>query len=166
MSRAFVKEPDGNAAEELPELPVSPHPNYVTAAGLAQLRGRLERAERRLAAVSAGAVDETYERAQAERDIRWLQARIASARLVMPDDAGRVALGACVDLAGEDGSARSYRIVGEDEADPAQGLVSWVSPLASALMGARVGDVVTWRRPSGDVEVEVRAIRYDARPHG
>jgi len=168
MSRAFVKEPDADSPEELPELPVSPHPNYVTATGLAQLRERLERAEQRLAAVSAGAVEEKHERAQAERDIRWLRARIATARPLVPEDAtpGRVAFGATVELADEDGSSHSYRIVGEDEAAPAQGLVSWVSPLASALLGARVGDVVTWRRPNGDVEVEVRAIRYDAGSNG
>jgi len=74
--------------------------------------------------------------------------------------ADRVGFGATVDLVDEDGARYRYRIVGEDEADPEQGLVSWVSPLARALEGARVGDSVIWKRPAGDLEVEVLAIDY------
>lgn len=163
MSRAFVKEPDGDSPEDLPELPISSHTNYVTPNGLEQFRRRLGEAERRLAPVRDSAVGEKQNRAQVEREIRWLQARIASARVVTAESQARdrVGFGAAVTVAGDDARIREYRIVGEDEANPARGLVSWVSPLARALMGAHVGDIVTWERPAGDMEVEVHSIRYD-----
>ena len=60
----------------------------------------------------------------------------------------------------EDGAVREFAIVGEDETDAENGKVSWVSPLARALIGAQVGDLVTWKRPVGDVELEIRSFRY------
>jgi transcription elongation GreA/GreB family factor len=163
MSRAFVKEPDGEQPEDLPELPLSPHPNYVTLQGLAQLRERLSRVQQHLTALPE---DARQEHAQAAREQRWLQARIGSARLVAEgaQASGQVAIGATVRISDDDARSYTYRIVGEDEADPERGLVSWVSPLARALIGAKVGDVVTWKRPAGDLEVEVREIRYDTVP--
>lgn len=166
MSRAFVKESDEDSASDLPELPVSEHANYVTARGQAQLRTRLAEAEQRLEAIDDNAVGAKLERATIERDMRWLQTRLLVAILVdiesPPRD--RVAFGASVEVVDDDDRHYRYRIVGEDEADPEQGLVSWVSPLARALNGAQVGDSVIWKRPAGDLAIEVLAIDYPTDP--
>lgn len=160
MSRAFVKEGDGDEnAGDLPELPISEHPNYVTPRGMALLRSRLDDAARRVGALDA---DARLERAHIEREMRWLQARILGAITIAPErqPADRVAFGARVELVDDDGQEYRYRVVGEDEADPEHGLISWVSPLARALHGARVGDSALWKRPAGDLNVEVLAIEY------
>lgn len=160
MSRAFVKEGDGDQnAGDLPELPISEHPNYVTPRGMALLRSRLDDAARRVGALDA---DARLERAHIEREMRWLQARILGAITIAPErqPADRVAFGARVELVDDDGHEYRYRVVGEDEADPEHGLISWVSPLARALHGARVGDSALWKRPAGDLNVEVLAIEY------
>ncbi len=165
MSRAFVKEQDMEQADDLGELPLSPHPNYVTSRGLELLRARLTEMQQQLAALGKDAFGAELERARIERELRWLSARVGSAQLIssatQPRD--RAGFGAAVELADVDsGETLRYRIVGEDEADPEQGLVSWVSPLAKALSGARVGDVATWKRPAGDLELEVLGIAYPA----
>lgn len=162
MSRAFVKENDSDLPDDLPELPLSVHPNYVTPQGLTQLRVRLADGEQRLATIDAEAVGARLERAMIERELRWLQARISDAIPVAADRQSRerVAFGATVELADRDDRRLRYRIVGEDEADPEHGSISWVSPLARALNGARVGDSVVWRRPAGDLEVEILSIDY------
>ena len=161
MSRAFVKEPDGDETTgELPELPLSPHPNYVTPEGLAALearRGALEAERRNFAG------DELARRpvlARLARELRYLESRLTSAILVESPTAppAAVAFGCWVTVADEDGAERKVRIVGEDEADPENGKVSWISPLAQALDGAEVGDLVIWNKPSGAVELEVVAI--------
>jgi transcription elongation GreA/GreB family factor len=160
MSRAFVKE-DGPDLAPLPDLPVSPHPNHVTLQGLAQLRDRLAAAQASLQALRARAdrLDRLPE-AAAERDIRYLEARLRSAILTDPDAAppGEVAFGRSVTVCLADGTPRVLRIVGEDEADPAQGAITAHSPLGRALIGARVGDTVIWAKPSGREEIEVTAI--------
>ncbi|MGO4778379.1 GreA/GreB family elongation factor, partial [Lysobacter sp. 2RAB21] len=118
MSRAFVKEGDGDEnAGDLPELPISEHPNYVTPRGMALLRSRLDDAARRAAALDA---DARLERAHIEREMRWLQARILGAITIAPErqPADRVAFGARVELVDDDGQEYRYRVVGEDEADP------------------------------------------------
>lgn len=159
MSRAFVKETDGDLPDDLPELPISEHPNHVTAQGLAQLRERLAATQQRLAAVVPDAVGAGLERAMIERELRWLQSRVGSAIVAAPVARhDHVGFGATVDVIGNEGQQHRYRIVGEDEADPERGLVSWVSPLARALNGARVGDSVVWERPIGDLAVEIVAI--------
>lgn len=162
MSRAFVKENDSDLPDDLPELPLSVHPNYVTPQGLTQLRARQADGEERLAAIDAEAVGARLERAMIERELRWLQSRISDAIPVAADRQSRerVAFGATVELADRDDRRLRYRIVGEDEADPEHGSISWVSPLARALNGARVGDSVVWRRPAGDLEVEILGIDY------
>ena len=165
MSGAFVKEPDGDeSVGELPDLPLSPHPNYVTPAGLAQLKERLAafEAERRELAARPDELASRPALARLGREIRYFEARIASAMLEDPakHPTGRVAFGAVVAVVDEDDSRREFQIVGEDEAKPEEGKVSWVSPLARALRDAEVGDVITWRRPSGDTELEVLEIRY------
>ena len=142
MSRAFVKEPDGeDAFEELPGRPISPHPNFVTAEGLAQIEGEVARAQQEhaaaLAANDRGALSRTA------RDLRYWSARRASAQLVPPrSDAAQVHFGSTVTIVRDDGRRQTFHIVGEDEADPARGTLSHVSPLARALFGKRVGDTI------------------------
>jgi len=162
MSRAFIKENDSDVPDDLPELPLSGHPNYVTPQGLAQLRQRLADGEARLAGIDTDAVGAPLEKAMIERELRWLQARIADAIPVANERKSqeRVAFGATVEMADQDDHRLRYRIVGEDEADPEHGSISWVSPLARALNGARIGDSVIWKRPAGDLEVEILGIDY------
>ncbi|MDP3341160.1 GreA/GreB family elongation factor [Frigidibacter sp.] len=165
MSRAFVREDAPDATPQLPDLPASPHPNHVTPAGLAQLHARLAEAQEELARLRARPerLDKLPE-ATAERDIRYLSARIASA---IPFDPGsqpqdRVAFGAEVTVQDEEGRTTIYAIVGEDEADAAHRQIAPHSPLAQALIGAEVGDLVDWPRPAGAVTLEIVAIRYPA----
>jgi len=158
MSRAFVKEDD--LAQPLPERPISEYPNYVTASGLAQLQQRLAEANARLTALQAQ--PDTAERAlelePLAREQRYLSARLASAIPVTPpDDPQRVSFGCRVEIEDDDGR-RTVRIVGEDEADASGGRIGWTAPLARALQGAAVGDVVIWERPAGAREVEVLAL--------
>jgi transcription elongation GreA/GreB family factor len=139
MSRAFVKESD-DSGEPLPELSVSPHPNFVTPAGLEQIEQRVAALEAEQRAARGGHDKPLLARIQ--RDLRyWLQRR-ASARLVPPPTAPieTARFGAEVTVRFDDGSERSFRIVGEDQADPGRGLVSWVAPLGRALTGKAVGD--------------------------
>lgn len=146
MSVAFTREEDLEAtAADLVDRPISPHPNHVTPEGLAQIEAELAAAR---AAYSGAQVKGAIEAdrtamARATRDLRYWSARRASAQLLetMPD--GRVRFGGSVTIEREDGRTQTWRIVGEDEADPAKGSVSHVSPLARALMGKRVGDEAT-----------------------
>ena len=160
MSRAFVKEPDGDEASgELPELPQSPHPNYVTPRGLAALKARRDVLEAERRAIAADDLAKRPALTRLSRELRYLEARIAAAILVETKQSpSAVAFGCRVTVADEAGAAQTFRIVGEDEADPEQGLISWVSPLARALDGAEIGDLVTWSKPNGAVELEVVAI--------
>lgn len=164
MSRAFTKEDDGSAPEVLPDFTQSPHPNYVTPAGLAALRARLREARVALAALRAGGddIETRLPIAVAERDIRFLEGRIGRAIPVDPraQPPDVVAFGAEVEVVDEDGAAHTYRIVGEDEADPARGLITPFSPLGRALIGGTIGDVAVWERPAGRVELEIVAIRF------
>lgn len=167
MSRAFVKEQDGdNGAGEIADLPQSAHPNYVTPRGLAQLKARLTAAQDRRRALLAegGGVERDLPLANIAREIRYLEARIERAVLIEPaaQPHHEVAFGAIVRVADPTGEEREFTIVGEDEADAEHGSVSWVSPLARALLGAEIGDEIVWHRPAGDVALEVRAIRYVA----
>ena len=159
MSRAFVKEGDG-ALDPLPDLPLSPHPNYVTPRGLALLQARLQARQADLAALKSrpDRLDKLPQ-AAAERDIRYLTARLRSAIPVLPPtDLSEMAFGLQVTVAGTDGHSVTYAVVGEDEADAAHNLIAPQSPLARALLGAAVGDTVLWRKPSGTVELEVLSI--------
>ncbi len=164
MNKAFTKEDDGSTApQRLDDLPISPHPNHVTPAGLAKLHARAEALEADVNRLRAAKDDPEalYPLAVAERDLRYFEARLASAMLVTPPEGGypRVQFGAVVDVLNEDGAPASYTIVGEDEADPGAGLIGAPSPLARALLEAEVGDVVEWPRPSGMIELEIAGIR-------
>ncbi|WP_312147685.1 transcription elongation factor GreA [Brevundimonas sp.] len=146
MSVAFTREEDLEAtAADLVDRPVSPHPNHVTPEGLAMIEAELAAAR---AAYSGAQVKGAIEAdrtamARATRDLRYWSARRASAQLLETTPDGRVRFGGSVTIEREDGRTQTWRIVGEDEADPAQGSVSHVSPLARALMGKRVGDEAT-----------------------
>jgi transcription elongation factor GreB len=97
-----------------------------------------------------------------DRRIRFLTKRLEAARVI--DEtvrADQVFFGAWVAIEGEDGARREYRIVGEDEVDPANGRISWRSPLGRALLKKKTGDVVLVRRPAGEVEVTIVAVRYE-----
>ncbi len=162
MSRAFVKEGDGSL-DPLPDLPISPHPNHVTPAGLAALQQRLRDTQSRLAALKArpDRLDKLPE-AAAERDIRYLEARLRSAILIDPATLplSEVAFGLIVTVADAGGLAQRFQITGEDEADATLGKITPQSPLARALMGAQPGDVVQWRKPSGAETLEILAIDH------
>ena len=160
MSRAFVKEDDG-ALDPLPDLPLSPHPNYVTPRGLTQLQTRLLTRQTDLATLKSrpDRLDKLPE-AAAERDIRYLEARLRSAILIDPTTLPltEAAFGLRITVRDPTGTQTHYDITGEDEADATQHRIAPTSPLARALIGARPGDSVTWRRPSGPVDLDVLAI--------
>ena len=149
MSRAFTRESDDDPGT-LPERPISTHPNLVTPKGLAALEAQLRSLEQELAAARAGG-DSTL-RARIERDLRYFTQRLVSARVVAPaTEPDRVRFGVRVTLRGADGAEQSYRLVGEDEADAAQGLLSWVAPLAQAILGHEPGDTVRFQ--AGEIEI-------------
>jgi transcription elongation factor GreB len=170
MSRAFVKESDGEAQDPLPPRRVSEFPNHVTPAGLQQLKVELSRLTGRRPALLAKADDPAAqeELRHVDRDLVYAEARISSALLVDPaaQPHDEVAFGATVTVtevagaAGAPAAPRTYSIVGEDEADADAGKVSYVSPLARALLGARIGQTVTWKRPIGDLLLTVERIEY------
>lgn len=166
VSRAFIKEPDGDQiVKELPDRVQSPHVNYVTPAGLRQLKEGLDEIlARRKGLAGAASAEDRKHLMRIDRDLRYYEERIR--RAVLIDPAGQtgdeVAFGAVVEVETSEGRRMTFAIVGEDEADVGQGKISWVSPLAQALNDARVGDAVTWERPAGEVELTVVAIRYPA----
>ena len=141
MSKAFTRESDDDGVTELPDREISSFPNLVTAAGLAQIEAEIARhSEANALALSAGDKEAA---ARAARELRYWTARRNTAQVQpAPDGAGVVTFGSAVDILREDGRKSSFRIVGEDEADPAHGLLSWVSPLARAMMGKGVGDEI------------------------
>jgi len=163
MSRAFVNEDAGKDRPDLPDLPVSPGPNFVTPRGLAALKVRLAARQADLAALRTRSerLDKLPE-AAAERDIRWLESRLQAAVTVDPatHDLTEVAFGLEVTVTTDDGRTTTYQIVGEDEADAPRGRIAPQSPLARALSGARVGDTVTWPRPSGATDLEIVKISH------
>jgi len=166
MSRAFVKESDEDqAAGELPERPLSAAPNYVTARGMEALRARLkELQDERERLAAAGEPMAKQRLLEIKRDIRYFNAQIERATLVDMDGQPRdeVHFGATVTIRDEQGRDHAFHIVGDDEADVGAGRISWGSPLARAMLGARVGDTVKWQRPAGASEVEIVAIDYAA----
>ena len=159
MAVAFTKEESSETASEtqLPDRPISPEPNLVTATGLAALQAAMDAA--RLAYEAAQAIDDINERRRQSavpvRDLRYFSERVRTAQLVPdPTATETVAFGSTVTFARDDGTERTYRIVGEDEADPKSGTISWIAPVARALMGKSVGDSFT----IGDQDFEIIAI--------
>jgi transcription elongation GreA/GreB family factor len=159
LSVAFTKEDSAETASEtlLPDRPVSPHPNLVTEAGLKALEFQLHRA--REAYQTAQMIEDVNERrrqaASPLRDVRYLAARVRTAQVITdPMSADTVAFGSTVTFRRDDGRVQKYRIVGEDEADPKSGSISFVSPVARLLMGKAVGDVAG----TSDQELEIISI--------
>ncbi|MBX9738457.1 MAG: transcription elongation factor GreA [Beijerinckiaceae bacterium] len=150
MSIAFMKEPDGEVFDDLPDRPVSPHRNLVTPEGLAMIDAEITRLHAEMTHAQEAA--DRSATARANRDLRYWQARRASAELVpaMPDKT-KVHFGSAVTIRYEDGRQVTFRIVGEDEADPAKGTISYVSPMGRALTSKEVGEVVS--AGAGEVEV-------------
>ncbi len=146
MSVAFTKDEDHEAAAaNLPDRPISPHPNLVTPEGLAQLEAGFMQAKAAYSgAQAAGLISEDRTAmARATRDLRYYTSRRSSAQLIAPvSTPRRVVFGCTVTVARDDGREQTFRIVGEDEADPAQGSISYVSPLARVLQGREAGDEV------------------------
>jgi transcription elongation GreA/GreB family factor len=150
---------DAAQPEALPERPQSPSPNYVTPTGLQRLRAQAADLAARLQELGPSA--DPHELALLQRDLRWVEGRLQRAILVDPaaQAPDRVRFGLAVDVRREDGSTEALTIVGEDEAEPGTGRISWVSPLAEALLGAEPGDEVVWRRPAGKARLEILAVR-------
>ena len=163
MSRAFVNEDAGADRPDLPELPVSPGPNIVTPRGLAALHERIAQRQADLAALKSrpDRLDKLPE-AAAERDLRWLETRLKAAVVIDPaaHDLTEVAFGLRVTVADQTGVETTYEITGEDEADAPRYRIAPNAPLARALLGAQVGDVVTWKRPAGALDLEIVRIAH------
>jgi transcription elongation GreA/GreB family factor len=139
MSRAFVKETED--VEGLPDRPISDLPNDVTAEGLRRIEQALAAAEAAQAAAQAGG--DRAALASARRELRYWSARRATATVAPePADNSVVRFGHTVSVVRDDDRRQTFQIVGEDEADPAHGTISHGSPLARALFGRAVGDVV------------------------
>jgi len=159
LSVAFTKEESAETASEtlLPDRPISPHPNLVTETGLKALERQLQ--EARTAYDGASKIEDVNERRRQTaiplRDARYLTERVRTAQVIpAPTSFDVVAFGNTVKFKRDDGRVQTYHIVGEDEADPKAGSISFVSPVARMLMGKSVGDIVT----VGDQELEIIAI--------
>ena len=159
MSVAFTREESAETAAEveLPDRPISPHPNLVTASGLEALTNAMR--DSRTAYDAAQQLEDAGERrravAVASRDMRYFVDRLSTAQLVPPPaDSNAVAFGHRVTFRRADGRRQAFRIVGEDEADPRNGSISYVSPVARALIGRAAGETVL----AGDHEIEILSI--------
>lgn len=159
MSVAFTKEESSETAAEtlLPDRPISPHPNLVTEAGLQQLQAELQAA--RAAYEAARTTEDVNERRRQQavplRDARYFAERVLTAQVIAdPSNQDAVAFGSTVTFSRDDAPTQTYRIVGEDEADPKTGSISFASPVGRALMGKTSGDVVE----VGDRELEILSI--------
>jgi transcription elongation GreA/GreB family factor len=150
MSRAFVKEGDAAEGEPLAELQVSPHRNLVTPDGLAQIQANIERLRAGLSA--ARAAEDRAAINLIQRDLRYWNERQRTAEPVpAPAPGGPARFGSVVLLELPDGSRVTYRIVGEDEAEPGAGKISYVSPIGRALIGKTIGDSISLRGGSAEI---------------
>jgi transcription elongation factor GreB len=184
MSKAFTRESevaDDDEVETVSPLPVGAR-NYMTPGGFARLSGELEHLVHKerpelvvTVAWAAGNGDRSengdyiYGKKrlrEIDRRIRYLIKRLDASEVVDPaaprdeDQSGQVFFGATVTIAGAQGEARTVAIVGVDEIDTARGYISWVSPMARALLKAREGDTVTLRTPGGVEDIDIVAVRY------
>jgi transcription elongation factor GreB len=188
MSKAFTKEDAGleasgaggldeDAQDEANALPRGTK-NYMTPAGAERLRTELkdllhQQRPEVVKTVSWAASngdrsengDYIYGKRrlrEIDRRIRFLQRRLDAAEVVDPaqQKSDRILFGATVTLADEEGVQKTYRIVGIDEADPARGAISWISPLAKAVLNARAGEVIHFRSPRGEEELEILKVEY------
>ena len=166
MSRAFVKESDDDlTAGELPERPLPLHANYVTPKGLELLQARVRDLSERHEEMKRQSEDDSEARQKVreiDRDLRYFRAQLERAAVVDTANQPRdeVHFGAVVKIEDDEGNEQEFTIVGDDEADVTGGKISWASPLAKAMIGAKVGDTVVWRRPAGEAEVHIVDVRY------
>jgi transcription elongation factor GreB len=178
MARGWGREGDFDADREEVRPAASPRSAYITAEGYARLRAEYDAlwTRRRPAVVkalaAAAAEGDRSENAEyqyrkkelreLDRRVRYLQKRLPELKVVdaKPSDPGRVYFGAWVTLAGDDGQEKTWRIVGPDEVDTSQGMISVDSPLARAVLRRTAGDVVQARLPGGEAEFEIVAVRY------
>lgn len=154
MSRAFVKEPDGDTVvDDLPDRPISTNRNLVTPTGYRQIEENLAHWR---AQEAATAMDDLPARARIGRELRYWQARLATAeQAVPPADPEEVVFGTRVRIQRADGRAQTLDLVGEDESAPEEGKIAWTAPLARALMGQAEGELAHFR----DEEIEILSIR-------
>ena len=156
MSRAFIKEDNAAVLTEavLPNHTISSHPNLVTQTGLKALECQLQLARDALAEAkkAEGANQRKQRTSLSLRDIKYYSERLLTAKLVTPEaNPRKIGFGHLVSLRYDDGRSLTYRLVGEDESDPSEGRISFVSPVAQNLMGKSVGDYVT----VGEHEIEI-----------
>ena len=147
MSVAFRRESDDEHLEPKFELPIPPGPNLVTERGLALIGARVEALEAEL----AGLTDEA-EIKRVKRDLRYWRTRQATAQLMPVPEGAAVAFGSTVTFR-LNGKERTVTLVGDDEADPASGLLSVSAPLSRALIGAESGDEIDFGGKDGAIEV-------------
>ena len=145
MSRAFVKETAESAPP--PERMIDDGPNLVTEEGLAQIVAHVARIEEAMRGEANVLLRETL-----ARDLRYWEIRKVSAVLAPAAEPGKVGLGSSVTIT-RNSREQTFRIVGVDQADAAQGMISFRSPLASAIMGASVGEIVEAPEPLGEIEI-------------
>ncbi|WAJ30344.1 GreA/GreB family elongation factor [Antarcticirhabdus aurantiaca] len=156
MSVAFVKEPNEDQVEALPERDLGTEPNFVTPRGLRLLDREIETNEAALD--DARAKGDKIAMAMINRDLRYWRARRSTAQVVAPQaDSDLVQFGHAVEIRRPNGRTQTFRIVGIDEADPPQGRISYLSPLARQLVGKEEGDTVR----AGPDDAEIVAIRLD-----
>ena len=166
MSRAFVKESDDDTiAGELPERPLSPHANYVTPKGLELLQARVRELTEQHDQLKQQVDEDSGARQklrETERDLRYFRSQLERATPVDTQNQPRdeVHFGAIVRIEDDESNEQEFAIVGDDEADVAAGKISWASPLARAMIGAKVGETIAWRRPAGEAELSIVDIRY------
>lgn len=182
MSKAFTKESDGGHDDGVEGDFASPLPagskNYMTPGGAESMRQELRRLlhdERPEIVKTVSWAASNGDRSEngdyiygkrrlreIDRRVRFLTKRLESAEIVDPalQKSDRVLFGATVTIQDEEGKKKTFRIVGIDEADAAKGMISWISPLAKALLNTRVGDAIMFRSPKGEEELEVLEIRY------
>ena len=165
MSRGFVKEDDlEHAGTDMPERPISAHPNYVTPSGLKLLNAQATTLDALRATLTGRKDDQMAQQqlAKVDRDLRYVSARLEQAILVDPSlqPQDSVLFGATVTVEDENEQRQQFHIVGEDEANIAENKVSYVSPIARALIGRKIGDSVVWQRPAGNLQLEIINIHY------
>ena len=165
MSRGFVKEDDlEHAGTDVPERPISNEPNYVTVNGYALLEQMAEALQNNHHELSNLKDNQQaiQELAIVNRELRYVVERLKTALITKPDvEAQQVIFGATVTAEDENGQFYTYQIVGEDEADIKANKISWVSPLAKALIGLKVNDSANWKRPAGDLTLSIMDISFD-----
>ena len=166
MSRAFVKEPDGDQAEtDLPVRLQSEHPNYITLKGLEKQKAYLHDLISQYSVLKkSNTLTEKSKIKLLNADITYLKQRVESAIPVKVEEqeGENIRFGATINLVEKNNTQYKFTIVGEDEADAENGLISWVSPLATALIGKQAGDVIVWARPLGALELEIEEFNYSS----